>query len=407
VLGVAAIQRRFLVRDKSSVPLAVLYLVRAKSLRQLLVHCNGQTNSDENEAMTLLVMMCVDGVILVVGNAESIMVQCRECKSKVKSKDDRRRRLHKDRSECRYRATSPSSPPPLRRAPPTRGRCKGNQPSSTTTAAAAATTTPTAPIMFVEEVVKAMSHAMLTLHRNGCAELGGCLVPKVSELKATASYVERQLSGMERQEGPVVNGNGERWCYNFEIRPTSSSSLPFSSAEGIAPNPVELMLRLVFTFPLLGGIAAYLRCSPSELLLDSVCAVQMRGGAQQQLPHADHAMGPRTTVVLVISLTDNWVSTRFHARTHTQPDIPFEKTIAPAVLTRYYKTIDARFVVFDGAIHHMGAARPARSDEPSDAWFGRDRIFVTISRPLSPEQRMEYAQFNLTAPSPRTVLSLV
>ena len=62
-------------------------------------------------------------------------------------------------------------------------------------------------------------------------------------------------------------------------------------------------------------------------------------------------------------------------------------------------------VLFDGAIHHYGVG--CDGSGARDRWYGRDRLFLTFSRPLPAEKRRSYALQTSTPKSPRKLICLI
>ena len=226
---------------------------------------------------------------------------------------------------------------------------------------------------------------MIDLGMNGCASLADELGPSPTELEAASQFMVKNLA--EREGEVKVNGNSNRWVANFDVFHLSAALLT--------------VVRHLMTPTLVAGIAAYAQCTPTELLLDSVAAVQFRGGDGPQQQHADHGLGPRVSVVIVISLTSAFVTTRFQLGTHrlTAPNGP----VSRAAVSRSMP-VDARMVIFDGAVHHHGVGGIGLADR----WYGRDRLFITLSRPLPFDKRFLYTtETSAPTSSPPSLVSIL
>ena len=225
---------------------------------------------------------------------------------------------------------------------------------------------------------------MIELGMNGCAALADELRPKQTELVAVAQFMMEYL--MQHEGDVKVNGNSNRWVANFDVAPLSAA--------------LSTVVRHLLSPAFVAGIAAYTQCTPTDLLLDSVAAVQFRGGEGPQRCHADHGLGARVSVVVVISLTSDFVTTRFDLGSHRlpAPNGPVSRAAASRCTS-----INARMVIFDGAVHHYGVGGGGSPDR----WYGRDRLFLTFSRPLAADKRGLYEAETSTTKSPRTLLSLL
>ena len=225
---------------------------------------------------------------------------------------------------------------------------------------------------------------MIELAMNGCAALVGEWLPGPTELDTASHFMNACLQKLESDA--KVNGNGNRWVANFDLAPL--------------PAPLSTVVHHLLSPALVAGIAAYTHCTPSDLLLDSVAAVQFRGNERPQQYHSDHGMGARVSVVLVLSLTSAFVTTRFALGSHRLPAPT--GSVSRATASRC-TSLDARMVIFDGAVHHYGAGG---GGDP-ERWYGRDRLFLTLSRPLPDDARCLYASETSTPILPRALASIV
>jgi hypothetical protein len=224
---------------------------------------------------------------------------------------------------------------------------------------------------------------MIELAMNGCAALADEWLPGPSELDTAAQFMKEYL--VQQESDVKLNGNGDRWVANFDLASLST--------------PLSTVVRHLLSPALVVGIATYMQCTPSDLLLDSVAAVQFRGDQCPQQYHADHGLGARVSLVLVISLTSAFVTTRFSLGSHR---LPAPNGPVSRAVTSRCTSIDTRMVIFDGAVHHYGVGG---GGDPG-RWYGRDRLFLTLSRPLPPDKRCLYAQETSTS-APRALASIL
>lgn len=229
---------------------------------------------------------------------------------------------------------------------------------------------------------------MRTLAEQGVVSFADEWLPATSELNAAFDYMTQYLDAQESKN----NGTSRRWVENLNL------DLVF----GLLPqSPLSATVRQLLSPSLVDWIADYLMCKQSEVVLDSVAAVQFRGGAGRQKCHVDHGFGARVSVVLVVSLTSAPLTTRFRLGSHLLHASKVSNEVSHYISTG----TNARMVMFDAAIHHYGVG-DVSSGSP-DRWYGRDRLFLTFSRPLSAVKRSKYAAETLTPESPRLLLSIL
>ena len=225
---------------------------------------------------------------------------------------------------------------------------------------------------------------MAVIRRDGCASLSGLLGGLEAMLPEAAACYDRLLRRLKLTPAGkqmVPQANRGRWAATFDPDIAFDTSLPPHRRHPFA----RLLVRL-FTPSLISAIATYLDCEPELITLDAIQAIAYHGKADDQEIHADHTLGPNITVVLVFSLTGSSITTRFAIGSHTFPYSVTQKLPADFVAT-CIALPSTSFVIFDAGVLHYGVGGGAEEKQ----LYGTDRVFITLSRPLTDKQRRRHS----------------
>jgi hypothetical protein len=219
---------------------------------------------------------------------------------------------------------------------------------------------------------------MAVIRRDGCASFAALLSDMTAMLPEAAACYDRLLRRLKlTPEGKQMlpRANRERWAATFDPNVAFDTSVPAHRRHSFA----RLLIRL-FTPSLTSAIAVYLGCRPEFITLDALQAIVYHGKTEDQEVHVDHTLGPNISVVLIFSLTASNITTRFAKCSHTSP---YTMWLPPDFASNCLALPSTPFVIMDAAIFHYGVGGGA---DPK-RFYGTDRVFITLSRPLTHHQR--------------------